>query len=317
MSFDKVFIHVGLHKTASTFLQNNFFKNTKDVLYLTRPFTQCNTAFNKLQYADDSLYSHEEFMHEISLLPRKKVLLISDESLSGVVVGFSYVNRTMIMRRLHKAFPNAEIILFIRGQIDIINSHYNQYIKNGLGTLTIKDFIWIPKGQYSYKDAISSKPIDFRTPCYKPYLNNINIDCFKYYELALAYNALFKNVHIILFEDLKKNNRVVLNRLNKILGTNFEVSGLNSKKVNSSISDFQLSIKRVFNILFSGSWSNIPQHLSLGIVKLLPPIKSLNNNKAKIAALVGSYFKRNNDLLLSKFPQTGIDKYKNNYKKSK
>jgi len=159
MKFEKVFIHIGLHKTASTYLQEVILSNTPDILYLTRPYAQCNKAFNKLQYADDSLYSHEEFLDEISKLPSKKTLLLSDEAFSGFPNGLWYINRSIILTRLKRAFSNAIIILFIRGQKSLIKSHYNQYIKSGYGTLRLKHFIWKPQRNYTVRDSIENNPL--------------------------------------------------------------------------------------------------------------------------------------------------------------
>lgn len=63
-----VYIHVGLHKTGSTFLQNKVFPNLEETTYIGRPYTQQNMAFNKLQYADSSLYDKQKILEEINKL---------------------------------------------------------------------------------------------------------------------------------------------------------------------------------------------------------------------------------------------------------
>ena len=127
MKDKKVFIHVGLPKTASTLLQEIVFPALKPVIYVSRPYTQENHAFNKLQYADDSLYAAEELRDEINniiaLEPGNKVL-ISDELLSGAPF-YNFINRGLIPKRFAEILPDAEVILFLRGQKDIIRSLYN------------------------------------------------------------------------------------------------------------------------------------------------------------------------------------------------
>ena len=57
MEIKKKFIHVGLHKTATTYLQNYIFNNIENFELVTRPYTQHNKAFNMMQYADDTMYN--------------------------------------------------------------------------------------------------------------------------------------------------------------------------------------------------------------------------------------------------------------------
>src|SRR5690606_1735922 len=123
----RVFLHIGLHKTASTFLQDLLFPSLHGVVYISRPFTILNDHFNCLQYADDSLYDEKEiklFFEEIDF----DKLLISDENFCGKPVSLGYSNRSMIAKRLHSLFPDAEVIIFLRNQLDLLYSLYNQHV---------------------------------------------------------------------------------------------------------------------------------------------------------------------------------------------
>ncbi len=55
----KAFIHVGLPKTATTFLQEKIFPRLSNTTLISRPYTQQSKAFNQLQYADDCHYDSE------------------------------------------------------------------------------------------------------------------------------------------------------------------------------------------------------------------------------------------------------------------
>lgn len=91
----KVYIHIGLHKTGSTFLQNKVFPRLKETTYIGRPYTQQSIAFNKLQYADTSLYKEEETIQEINQENENhEKILISDEMFSGLPFN-NYINRTL------------------------------------------------------------------------------------------------------------------------------------------------------------------------------------------------------------------------------
>lgn len=134
MKHEKVYLHVGLQKTASTFLQNKLFPNVSGISYVGRPYTQESDAFNSLQYADDALYSSDALAKELKLIKQNignTPLLISDELFSGYLF-YGMINRCIIASRLGEIIPEAEVILFLRGQADLIDSLYNQYVKIGL-----------------------------------------------------------------------------------------------------------------------------------------------------------------------------------------
>ena len=97
-----------------------------------------------------SLYSHAETVEELKQINSER-LLISDESFSGKPIGFGYINRSLIAERLAQVFPEAEIILFIRGQQNIILSQYNMWVKGyNAGDRAVNDFAWYPKKNYTY-----------------------------------------------------------------------------------------------------------------------------------------------------------------------
>ncbi|GGA24450.1 hypothetical protein [Okeania sp. KiyG1] len=136
----RTFIHVGLPKTATTFLQDKIFPRLNNTTLISRPYTQQSKTFNQLQYADDCYYDPEEIKKEIGKIAASKIL-ISDEIFCGTNLT---INRTLIVRRLKQAFPQAEIIIFLRGQQSLLMSSYNQAVKMGY-TGNIKKYIWYSK----------------------------------------------------------------------------------------------------------------------------------------------------------------------------
>ena len=58
-----IFLHVGLHKTASTFFQTEIFPYFENTTCITRPYTQQSCGFNKLQFADHTVYNPEDFQN--------------------------------------------------------------------------------------------------------------------------------------------------------------------------------------------------------------------------------------------------------------
>ncbi|NEO27265.1 MAG: hypothetical protein F6K03_10295, partial [Kamptonema sp. SIO4C4] len=102
MDQPQFFIHIGLQKTASTFLQEKIFPLFSELTLVTRPFTSQNQAFNKLNKANDLLYDKQEIIDVIQFIQNKEQkskILLSDESFAGKALYYHYINRTLIAYR--------------------------------------------------------------------------------------------------------------------------------------------------------------------------------------------------------------------------
>jgi len=98
-----IFIHVGLPKTGTTFLQRKVFPKM-DVNFICKE----NLATVNLS---------------------KKINLISDEELSFKIDMFG-INKYEVADRIHKLFPDAKIIVVFRDKESWLKSMYNQYLKS-------------------------------------------------------------------------------------------------------------------------------------------------------------------------------------------
>jgi hypothetical protein len=246
MPNQRVFIHVGLPKTASTLLQGFVFPELRETTYISRPYTQENHAFNKLQYADESLYAAEELRGEIERIMRLetgRAILISDELLSGAPF-YNFINRGFIAKRLAAILPGAEIILFLRGQRDIIRSLYNQYVKIGWFTGELNSgFISAPGSGFELSDFIKGRrdwTLDNRFINHQSFMNQHH---FLFYELVKLYEDNFRKVHLFLYEDLAARPAVVLSRLEELFETEFPrklLQTIETTNVNPKLSDDEL-----------------------------------------------------------------------------
>lgn len=127
----KMYIHVGLHKTGTTFLQKHVFPKIKGIDYF------------------DSFNSRRNFCFKI---PKKGKILISDESLTNYNFEDSVeVSSFEIMRRLKLIYPSAKIIVTFRDKEDWEKSLFNQYLRSG-GNLNFEK--WCER-------IFSKKDIDF------------------------------------------------------------------------------------------------------------------------------------------------------------
>lgn len=308
---NKTVLHLGLHKTGTTFLQRNIFPNLRNYKLITRPYTQHNYAFNKMQYADDSLFSYKEIKEEIREFSNNN-LIISDESFSGKPIMFSHINRSQIAKRLSTLFPDAIAILFIRNQSDILFSLYNQYVKMG-GVHTINEFLWTPSRNYSYSNYIHETLMDKYTfPMNTLFYNtnewNVNIDIYNYYELITMYRTYFKRMEIFLYEDLLNNSSHVKARLENIFEEQLDDAlFVNNEKVNKSIRNTSLvRLVNNFNCLLGKNLSSICRKVASSI--------SIPEDYEKIDVKLKQYFKENNKLLYSKYNHLiGLDDYSKDY----
>jgi len=242
----KTFIHIGLPKTASTYLQRRFFPRLEDICFVSRPYTQENEAFNRLQYADASLYDEAMLEAEIDELNRRaegaRAILLSDEHFAGSVNG-GFQNRGQAAERLKRVMPEAEIIVFLRGQEDFICSLYAQKVKGGMFSGHLDErFLDAPGSGFSLDDWFAGNR---GWNSKKRFIDDrwmYNVETLRYSRLIEFYDALFARVHVFLYEDFKLEQAASLERLASIMGCRLpDVSRAESlEAVNRQIRDDRL-----------------------------------------------------------------------------
>ena len=133
MKLNKIYFHIGLHKTGTSFLQRKVFPNIKELEYYR--------IFNIGQ-------------------PINCKTLVSYERLSGNPISSPIDNRIEILESIKKNYPNAGIIVITRS-IDWLKSLYSTYI-NGGGILLYNE--WYSKifneeylNQSEYIDEIKKR----------------------------------------------------------------------------------------------------------------------------------------------------------------
>ena len=144
-------LHIGYHKTGTTFLQNNIFSKHKDIFYLGQPFRNSNiaNAIREFKFQHDLNFDsnviRDKIYKEIKnysdvLLNTKRLIMISLESLHS---GEEWFGRNIVTMsyRLKDTFPDAKIILGIRSQAKYIVSNYKEYIIHG-GKMCFDTFLF-------------------------------------------------------------------------------------------------------------------------------------------------------------------------------
>ena len=135
----RLLIHVGYHKTATSWMQAHLFQPVHG-------FTQIMThaeawthiaAPHSLTF--DPMPTRDIIAERIAALPQGQIPVVSSEVLSGQPFEGGHEG-PVIASRLAKVFPDARILITIRDQFRIIPSIYMQYLLRG-GTLPPKRFL--------------------------------------------------------------------------------------------------------------------------------------------------------------------------------
>lgn len=208
-------IHVGLPKTATTTLQNGLFCRHSELFYFGRPVkTKAQGEFfNSIIYDDDIYFDTQGAKDTINRLLDeanqlgKKTFLLSHEY-------FVYVpNRASIANRLHQLFPDGQVLMVIRNQIDILSSFY------------------AAKGRYL--DPESVPPTyrrrhvsleDWLDHCLEKTQQTF-LGATMYGDIVNYYEKVFaRPVRVLLFEDFVRKKEKFIASLADILGIDPEIS---------------------------------------------------------------------------------------------
>lgn len=143
-------IHIGYHKTASTWLQTHILDNPETLLkrfFSKKDIRDFIVLPHSLDFNSQSVKTHHLKLMEKAVtaenLSEDTISVVSSERLSGHPHSGGYDSKE-IADRLKSCFPDAKVLIVIREQKSAISSCYLQYVKYG-GTCSIKDYVNPPK----------------------------------------------------------------------------------------------------------------------------------------------------------------------------
>lgn len=205
---NKLILHIGYPKTATTTLQNKLFYNLdrkeEKINFLGTTKPEISEFHNKLRSTMKPWIVSEggENENELFLFLKKRLKnglnICSEESLLNSHQNPPYLfNPRLLKKILSKITNNIEIMITLRNQQEMI---YSLYAHAG--------------GKYSKSKYKSSD--EWINYCLNEKLNN---NFFNYYNVIKNYQKLFdkQNVHVFFFEDLQQNLNYYLSKLAKIL----------------------------------------------------------------------------------------------------
>ncbi|MDA0772019.1 MAG: sulfotransferase [Cyanobacteria bacterium] len=178
-------IHIGYHKTASSWLQANLFDDYGFKRFIAQSEIRDRIVLpNALDFKATELRSY----YDSCVTNGEFVSVISNERLSGNPHSGGYDSKELA-DRLYASFPEAKVLIVIREQVSAIFSSYIQYIRVG-GPCSIDDYL---------EPTVRNIPI----------LPLFNFEHFNYCRLVSYYYDLFgKDKVLVLPFELFKNNPV-------------------------------------------------------------------------------------------------------------
>lgn len=233
--------HVGYMKTGTTWFQRVFFPSVQNIQYFSRDHV--NDFFLKNDVLDFNRKELKQFYSNYLLMDKR--LVFSSERLIGPV-SKGYRDGTYIKGnadRIASVFENAEIIIFVRNQVDLIASCYMQYIRNG-GNFGVKRYL------HADENALFSLK----------YLN--------FFRVIKYYSSLFEKVHIFAYEDFASNPHQFT--LEFVKRFEFESSLESTKlteRVNPSVKPGILPFLRFMNLFSDGNGSTKYQIANIPITR--------------------------------------------------
>ena len=232
----RILLHIGMPRTASTLFQKEVFPHLEGFDYWGVDKTQYSTAFQKLLYRDDSLYNAFEIQEKLNF-PITKNLMVSNELFVGQSLFLNSTNRSRNAHRLKQLFPNAEIVLFLRNQPDLLESLYSIGIYAG-ETKKPDTFIRFDDDQ--------SDPGD---PLYSTFAAMEQTEQYYFTSIYRLYRSKFERVHVFLYEDFKSDPEKFIEKFCKELRVKPKIEVNFGKRENSSLSSRQLEYLRKTNSL--------------------------------------------------------------------
>ncbi len=215
------FLHIGYPKSASTFLQTQFFKQENGFFNLIEDPNWKLFIENQLLTAQSSYYFSSPPDMVFNAQEKPKIVGLSTENFLD---SFSGVDFEIALERWKSLFPNTKLLMVIRRQDHLIYSNYLQYIRAGyykrVGTY-IREIMW--NSQQSIWGRL--------------YYDRI-------YEIA---RNNFDHIQVLPFELIDTFDSFLAS-LNAFFGTN--VKGISRRPIRQSSSDLANNMVRAINYVY-------------------------------------------------------------------
>ena len=212
---ENILIHIGYHKTGTTWLQNELFVSKNETFQplcvngagessLARHFVfdETHNLLNPFDSNEKTIRRELKTILKAKQNREKAFFVMSHERLSGNPHSSGF-DSSVIARRIKNVFPKGKILIVLREQKSFVVSNYFQYLSAG-GT----------HGIYKYLNLT----YDGKRPDFSP--NHID-----YYPLVSRYQELFgaENVLVLPYELFVEDGLAFLEKLSSFIGKKIEL----------------------------------------------------------------------------------------------
>ena len=215
-------IHIGYPKTSTTWFQKQFYPRVTDACFIGRDEV-LGKILRKDAFSFNPAVVSEYFTdhcHGRILICEEEILV--DRRNNGIRIAEN-------ARRINAVFPQADIVVIIRNQTDIMASRYSQHILAG-GTHSPDRYLFRQK-----------------TP-YKNVTNDFIL--FEYDKVVTLYQNLFgtAHVHVFLFEQFAADNTSFLKEYCRIFDLKINLDTLSYQPENPRLRKALYPLARFMNI---------------------------------------------------------------------
>lgn len=240
---ENLLIHIGYHKTGSTWLQKNLFDRSDRGFYplALKDAPEPNYAKDVgRKFVYDEQWKYMSSYQFDAVLPELKATLtqgvnwkpegipvISNERLVGGLYNAGFDGKE-VAERIHQIYPKAKILIVIREQVSMVLSTYYQLLKMG-GTISLEQFL--------------DQNYDSRSP-------NFSFYHFQYHHLLAHYQKLFgpDQVLILPYELFVQDAAAYLQRIGEFCGVEMPEDLEVNKRVNFIFNRYVEYKSRVLNL---------------------------------------------------------------------
>ena len=225
-------VHIGYHKTATTWFQGQVWPTATSHDYIPRTVTQ-----RALLAPPGMQFDPATAKAELGLAERVSPVLLSEENLSGYPHngGMHGLIGPEMARRILAVLPDAQIVIFVRNQHEIVRATYAQYVSGG-GTWSLRRYLGGKAGRHG---ALTRS---YKAPAFE-------WEHFAFDRLIAHYDALFgaESVHVYPYEWLREPEAFLI-RLRRDLGVALPVGVETRPRANRSLGRGALLALRIANL---------------------------------------------------------------------
>lgn len=231
----QIFIHAGMMKTATTFLQRRVFPRIPGVHFVAWDTHFFAHEFQRIKYGCPFCFieeMREGFKRYLESFDEDKVL-ISDEAITGPGNRSKEIGTMVLVMKA--VFPSARMLLVLREQCSFLRSFYLHNLRES-NKRSPAVFV-----RYSKKDKGF---IEFDLDAYASHLD---VRFFEYKALVQLLRSNFPSAHVLLFEQLKLNPQEFAAGLSEWLGEPVSLEGVSQSRENVGLGLVGATILRLFN----------------------------------------------------------------------